>query len=168
MNATEFTQTTETINGAEVTVYRGRAVLAYAVAGHFTGWQKRNGARVTYAELTCTCHLTGEAVSPEGEGRWISYGEDGWADRLNALALAHVTNVTANAFMIRPAKGDRSRWADRHRVNLLGILEAMAEAGVADQAAAVVAGRAVTAPNGVRFELARDRSSHYGERLPIA
>lgn len=165
---------TATINNVSVTVYSDpRFVTAYALPGHVTGWLRREGARTTYAELTCTCHLTAEPIAPEGEGTWISLGSDGWIDRLNALALAHVENVTRNGYMVRPARGDRSRWADRTRVDEMGLREAMQRAGLRysellDHIADVKAGRIVTAEDGTRFELAADRSPYTREPLPLS
>jgi hypothetical protein len=171
---TAHTQTIETINGVSVTIYGGtaRPILAYALPGHVTGWMKRNGARTTYAELTCTCHLTAELHRPEGEGRWTSYGEGDWIGELNRQARAHVENVTANAFWIRPAKGDRTRKADRTRVNRQGLFEAMQRHGLRyselqAHIADVIAGMVVTAEDGTRFEIARDRGPYCVDPLPI-
>lgn len=173
----DYTETVETINGVEVTVYGGtkRPIPTYALAGHVTGWRKRSGASTTYAEVTCTCNLVGEAVAypANAEGKtWISYGEEGWIERLNAVALAHVENVTANGFMVRPAQGDRSRWADRTRYNRYGVILTLAESGVAPERIEsaieeIIAGNVFLAPNGNRFEIARDRQTWTREPLPI-
>jgi hypothetical protein len=173
---TEYTQETVKINGVDVTVYGGtkQPVLTYALPGHVTGWSKRNGARTTYAELTCTCRLTGEkwAVEDGHDNTWISYGEEGWVDRLNTRALAHIENITANGFMIRPAGGDRSRHADRRRVNLHDLRDEMQRAGLhyselQAHLEDIVAGHHVTAEDGTRFEIASDRSPYTREPLPI-
>jgi len=174
MNATDtrYTIETQVINDVEVTVYGGHTVKSYSLAGHHTSWRKRAGARTTYAELTCVCHLAAEAIAYPGEQSWISYGEDGWVERLEAVALAHVENVTANGFMVRPAKGDRSRWADRTRTDRAGLFIKMQEAGlryseVMGHIEDVEAGHIVTAEDGTRFELAQDRAPYARERLPI-
>lgn len=97
---TDYTQNVVTINGVEVTVYGGtkRPVKTYATEGHVTGWMKRAGARTTYAELTCTCRLVGETNFPHGKGNWLTYGEFGWAEALDALALAHIKNTIRKGY----------------------------------------------------------------------
>jgi hypothetical protein len=171
----DYTETTETVNGVEVTVYGGtaRPIPTFALPGHVTGWRKRSGASVTYAEPTCTCNRVGEAVSLPGEKGWIAYGEEGWIDRLNAANRAHVENVTAHGFMVRPAGGDRSRWADRTRYDRYGVILTLAENGVAPERIEsaieeIVSGGVFMAPTGARFELARDRAPYTREPLPIS
>lgn len=175
---TDYTETTIKVNGIKVTLYAGtaRPIPTYALAGHVTGWLKRNGARTTYAELTCTCRLTAEGYeypAAEGQNTWISLGEDGWIDRLNAAALAHIENVTAHGIMVRPAKGDRSRRSDRTRTDVAGMIRQAVAAGagspdgVAEIVSEVLAGRVAYAPDGTRFELASDRSPHAMETLPV-
>lgn len=180
MTNPDYTETVEIVNGVEVAIYGGRMrpVPTYALPGHVTGWRKRAGARTTYAEPTCTCHRTGEAVAlpPNAEGEtWISYGSEGWRDRLNAANRAHVEKVTTHGFMVRPVGGDRSRWADRIRYDRYGVILTLAESGVApDRIEAaieeIVAGGVFMAPNGSRFEVAADRSPYamHAERLPIS
>lgn len=179
MNTTvaDYTETIEIINGVGVKVYGGskRPVRTLALTGHVTGWTKRNGARTTYAELTCTCHLVAELHHPEGQGTWITYGEDGWIDRLNELAVSHVENVTANAFMIRPAKGDQDRKADRRRVNQDELFQEMQVHGLRyselmGHLEDLKAGHVLHAEDGTRFEIARDRVAYVGDTkqgLPI-
>lgn len=176
--AADYTSTTVKVNDVEVTLYGGtaRPIPTYALPGHVTGWTRRNGARTTYAELTCTCRLTGETYevpAAEGQNTWISYGEDGWIDRLNAAALAHVENVTAHGIMVRPAKGDRTRKSDRTRTDVAGMIRAAVAAGagspdgVAEIVGEVLAGRVAYAPDGTRFELAADRQLQSREPLRV-
>lgn len=179
MNTTvaDYTETVEIINGAEVKIYAGakRPIPTYALEGHVTGWNKRNGVTTWYAELTCTCSLTAELHHPEGEDTWISYGEEGWIDRINALVLAHVENVTANAFMVRPAKGDRTRVADRRRVDTDGLFQSMQEHGFRyselwSHLEDLKKGHVLHADDGTRYEICRDRVAYVGDTkvgLPI-
>lgn len=173
----DYTETVEIVNGVEVRVFGGakRPVPTYALPGHVTGWRKRGGARVTYAEPTCTCNRTAEAVALPANDKgetWIAYGSEGWLDRLNAANRAHVENVTANGYMVRPVGGDRSRWADRTRYDRFGVILTLAESGVAAERieAAIEeinAGKVFLAPNGTRFEIAADRSPYTTDPLPI-
>jgi hypothetical protein len=158
-----FTQEIRTL-----TVYGGtaRPVVSFAFdvkPNHVTGWSKRNGARTTYAELTCTCRLTGESIAVEdGHAEtWISYGSEGWIERLNRRTAEHVLNVIARPYWIRPARGDRSRWGDRTRVDEIGLRNAMQEHGLryselSGHVADLRSGLGpLVADDGTRFELAR-------------
>lgn len=165
----DYTETTVTINGIDVKVFGGakRPIPTYSLPGHVTGWLKRGGARTTYAELTCTCHLTAEAVAvSDGHAEtWISYGSEGWVERINALALAHVENVTANGFFVRAAGGDRSRRADRTRTNLAGLRDAGLDAETIER---IIAGEVVYTEDGTRYEVSCDRARFALEPLPIS